>query len=134
MEVVKSWLSPSSPTDIQSFLGLDGHYQRFVEVFLSISSSLMALTQKNSMFEWSESCEKSFQLLKDRLTSASILTLLEETKGFVIYRDASRVGIGSVLMQHGKVIAYASRQLKRHKKNDRTHDLELAYVVFALKI
>ena len=81
-----------------------------------------------------EECEKRFQILKDRLTSASVLTLLEGTKGFIIYCDASRVGLGCVLMKHGKVSDYATRQLKVHEKNYPTHDLELAAVVFALKI
>ena len=92
------------------------------------------LTQKSMKFEWLEAYKKSFQLLKDRLTSAPVLTLLEGTKGFVVYCDASRVGLGCVLMQLGKVIAYASRQLKVHERNYPTHDLELASVVFALKI
>ena len=72
--------------------------------------------------------------MKDRLTSAPILTLPEGNDGFVVYCDASRVGLGCVLMQHGKVIAYASRQLKTHEKNYLTHDLELAAIVFALNI
>ncbi|KAH0639227.1 hypothetical protein KY285_035813 [Solanum tuberosum] len=119
---------------VSTFLGLAGYYRRFVDGFSSIASPLTALTQKKSKFEWSKSCEKSFQLLKDKLTSAPVLTLPEGTEGFVVYCDASRVGLGSVLMQHGKVIAYASRQLKVHEKNYPTHDLELAVVVFALKI
>ena len=133
-DAVKSWPRPLSPSDIRSFLGLAGYYRRFVEGFSSIASPLTALTQKKSKFEWSESCEKSFQLLKDKLTSAPVLTLPEGTEGFVVYCDASRVGLGCVLMQHGKVIAYVSRQLKVHEKNYPTHDLELAAVVFALKI
>ena len=92
------------------------------------------LTQKKAKYQWSEACEKSFQELKDRLTSAPILTLPEGDDGFVVYCDASHMGLGCVLMQHGKVIAYASRQLKVHEKNYPTHDLELAAVVFALKI
>ena len=72
--------------------------------------------------------------MKKRLTSAPVLTLPEGTEGFVVYCDASGVGLGCVLMQHGKVVAYASRQLKVHEKNYPTHDLELAAVVFALKI
>ncbi|KAH0784229.1 hypothetical protein KY290_003827 [Solanum tuberosum] len=133
-DAVKSWPRPLNPSDIRSFLGLVGYYRRFVEGFSSIASPLTALTQYKSKFEWSESCEKSFQLFKDKLTSAPVLTLPEGTKGFVVYCDASRVGLGCVLMQHGKVIAYASRQLKVHEKNYPTHDLELAAVVFALKI
>ena len=73
-------------------------------------------------------------MLKDRLTSAPVLTLPEGTKGFVVYCDASRGGLGFVLMQNSTVIAYASRKLKVHEKNYPTHDLELAAMVFALKI
>ncbi|WMV41068.1 hypothetical protein MTR67_034453 [Solanum verrucosum] len=94
----------------------------------------LALTQKKAKFIWSDAYEKSFQELKDRLTSASVLTLSESTNVFVVYCDASRVGLGCVLMQNGKVIAYASRKLKVHEKNYPTYDLELAEVVFALKI
>ena len=72
--------------------------------------------------------------MKDRLTSAPVLTLSEGTKDFVVYCDASRIGLGCVLMQHGKVIAYASRQLKVHERNYPNHELELEAVVFALKI
>nr|ABI34336.1 hypothetical protein SDM1_41t00011 [Solanum demissum] len=133
MDVVKGWPRPLTPTDIRSFLGLAGYYRRFVEGFSSIASPLTTLTQKNAKFVWSEACEKSLQELKDRLTSAPVLTLLEGTDGFVVYYDTCQVGLGCVFMQHGKVIAYASRQLKIHEKY-LTHDLELAAVVFALKI
>ena len=95
---------------------------------------LTILTQKSVKFYWPEACERSFQVLKDRLTSALVFTLSEGTKVFVVYCDASRVVLGFVLMQHGKVVAYASRQLKVHEKNYPTHDLELVAVEFALKI
>ena len=78
--------------------------------------------------------EESFQNLKTLLTTAPVLTLHSGSEGFVVYCDASRIGLGCVLMQHGKVVAYASRQLKTHEKNYLTHDLELAPIVFALKI
>ncbi|KAH0743176.1 hypothetical protein KY290_031169 [Solanum tuberosum] len=133
-KAVKGWPRPLTLTDIKSFLGLAGYYRRFVEGFSSIDSPLTALTQKKAKFVWSKACEKSFQELKDRLTSAPVLTLSEGNDGFVVYCDASRVCLGCVLMQHGKVIAYASRQLKVHEKNYPTHDLELAAVVFVLKI
>lgn len=134
IEAVKNWPRPTSLTDIRSFLGLAGYYRRFVEGFSSILSPLTKLTQKKVKFQWSDACEKGFQEFKTRLTSALVLSLPEGTDGFVIYCDASRVGLGSVLMQKGKVIAYASRQLKVHEKNYPTHDLELAVVVFALKL
>ena len=103
-------------------------------MFLLYSISYDSVDPKKVKFLWSESCEKSFQELKSRLTSSPILTLPDGVDGFVVYCDASRVGLGCVLMQKGKVIAYASRQLKPHEKNYPTYDLELAAVVFALKI
>ncbi|WMV19627.1 hypothetical protein MTR67_013012 [Solanum verrucosum] len=92
------------------------------------------MTQKKVKLLWSEGCEKSFQDVKDRLTLAPILTLSEGSDGFVVYCDLSRIGLGCVLMEHGKVIAYASRRLKANEKIYPTHDLELAAVVFSLKI
>ena len=85
-------------------------------------------------FQWSDDCEKSFAELKTRLTTAPVLTLPKGSDGYVIYCNASRVGLGCVLMQRDKVISYASRKLKVHEKNYPTHDLELAAMVFALKI
>ncbi|KAH0643768.1 hypothetical protein KY289_034742 [Solanum tuberosum] len=125
---------PTSPTDIRSFLGLAGYYKRFVEGFLFIASPLTKLTQKKVKFQWSDECEKNFSELKTRLTTAPILTLPDGSDGYVIYCDASRVDLGCVLMHRGKVIAYGSRQLKVHEKNYPTHELELAIVVFSLKI
>ena len=93
------------------------------------------LTQKkNVKFQWSEECEKSFLELKERLITAPILTVPSGSGGFTVYYDASRIGLGCVLMQNGNVIAYASRKLKKHEQNYPTHDLEMVAVVFALKI
>ncbi|GKC55961.1 putative reverse transcriptase domain-containing protein [Tanacetum coccineum] len=92
------------------------------------------LTQKNVKFDWSEKAEAALQLLKQKLYSAPILSLPEGSENFMVYCDASRKGLGAVLMQREKVIAYTSRQLKIHEKNYTTHDLELEVVVFALKI
>ncbi|GJS28372.1 putative reverse transcriptase domain-containing protein [Tanacetum coccineum] len=92
------------------------------------------LTQKNIKFDWSEKAETAFQTLKQKLCSAPILVLPEGSENFVVYCDASHKGLGAVLMQSEKVIAYASRQLKVHKKNYTTHDLELGVVVLALKM
>ena len=95
---------------------------------------LTRLTRKNVKFEWDENCEQSFQQLKYYLTHAPILTLLDDSGNFKIYSDVSLNGLGCVLMQHGKVISYASRKLKLHEMNYPTHDLELAAIIFALKI
>ena len=105
-----------------------------MEGFSSIASPLTRLTQKMVKLQWSDDYEKRFAELKTRLTTTPVLTLLEGLDGYVIYCDASIVCQSYVLMQRGKVIAYASRQLKVHEKNYQTHDLELVAVVFALKI
>ena len=92
------------------------------------------LTCKSAKFVWTEECEKSFQELKQGLVTALVLTIPSNLGGFIIYSDASRKGLGCMLMEHGKVIAYASRQLKNYEQNYPTYDLELAAVVFAMKI
>ncbi|GKE86188.1 putative reverse transcriptase domain-containing protein [Tanacetum coccineum] len=92
------------------------------------------LTQKGIKFDWGEKEENAFQLIKQKLCSVPILDLPEGSEDFVVYCDASHKGLGAVLMQREKVIAYASRQLKIHEKNYTNHDLELGSVVFALKI
>ncbi|KAK9163265.1 hypothetical protein Syun_004167 [Stephania yunnanensis] len=91
-------------------------------------------TQKDVKFQWSEECDASFAQLKNLWTIALMLILPEAGKGFMEYTNASRMGLGCVLMQEKSTVAYASRQLKTHEKNYSTHDLELATVVFALKI
>ena len=92
------------------------------------------LTRKETKWEWTPKCESSFQELKKRLTIASVLNLPSRMEGFVIYSDASKKGLGCVLMQYGRVVAYASRQLKTHETNYPTHDLELVAVIFALRV
>ncbi|KAL8126900.1 hypothetical protein AgCh_013991 [Apium graveolens] len=111
-----------------------GYYRRFVQDFPKIAIPLTKLTRKNEKFVWTEKCEENFQELKKRLVTAPMLVLPDEKGDFVIFSDASYKGLGCVLMQHGKVIAYASRQLKPHEQKYPTHDLELAAIMFALKI
>ncbi|GKE43711.1 putative reverse transcriptase domain-containing protein [Tanacetum coccineum] len=111
-----------------------GYYRRFIENFSKIAKSLTILTQKCKTFDWGEEQENAFQTLKDKLCNKPVLALPDGPEDFVIYYDASGLGLGCVLMQIGKVIAYASRQLKIHEKNYTTHDLELGAVVFTFKI
>ncbi|GJS66141.1 putative reverse transcriptase domain-containing protein [Tanacetum coccineum] len=134
IESIKDWASPKSPTEIRQFLGLAGYYRRFIEGFSKIAKPMTKLTQKKVKFVWGDKQEAAFQLLKQKLCSAPILALPEGSEDFIAYCDASKKGLGAVLMQREKVIAYASRQLKIHEKNYTTHDLELGAVVFALKI
>ncbi|KAK1682387.1 hypothetical protein QYE76_043235 [Lolium multiflorum] len=125
--------APTNQTEVRAFLGLAGYYRKFVEGFSSIARPLTQLLKKDKKFEWTEKCEASFQELKKRLVTAPVLTMPDITKDFDVYCDASKLGLGSVLMQEGKVIAYLSRQLRPHEMNYPTHDLELAAVVHALK-
>ncbi|KAL0536920.1 hypothetical protein IC582_025883 [Cucumis melo] len=134
IEAVTGWTRPSTVSEVRSFLGLAGYYRRFVENFSRIATPLTQLTRKGVPFVWSKACEDSFQTLKQKLVTAPVLTVPDGSGSFVIYSDASKKGLGCVLMQQGKVVAYASRQLKSHEQNYPTHDLELAAVVFALKI
>nr|GEZ14431.1 putative reverse transcriptase domain-containing protein [Tanacetum cinerariifolium] len=134
IESIKDWASPKTPTEIRQFLGLTGYYRRFTEGFLKIAKSMTKLTQKGIKFDWGEKEENAFQLIKQKLCSAPIMALPEGSEDFVVYCDASHKGLGAVLMQREKVIAYASRQLKTHEKNYTTHDLKLGSVVFTLKI
>ncbi|GJZ13196.1 putative reverse transcriptase domain-containing protein [Tanacetum coccineum] len=110
-----------------------GYYRRSSRIFFKIAKPLTSLTQKNQKYEWGEKEEEAFQTLKNNLCDAPILSLPDGVEDFVVYCDASNQGLGCVLMQRGKVIAYVSRQLKIHEKNYTTHDLELGAVVFALK-
>ena len=134
IQAVKDWNRPKTVTEIRSFLGLAGYYRKFVEGFSKLAMPLTQLTRKGTKFEWTDKCESSFQELKKRLTIAPILAIPQGTEGFAIYCDASKQGLGAVLMQRGKVIAYASRQLKDYETRYPTHDMELAAVVFALKL
>ncbi|KAG8493004.1 hypothetical protein CXB51_012618 [Gossypium anomalum] len=134
ISAIVNWKPPKDVSEVRSFLGLAGYYRRFVEGFSMIASPMTKLLQKNVKFDWTEECQLSFEKLKELLTKAPVLVQPELGKEFVIYSDASSIGLGCVLMQEGKVVAYASRQLKPHEKNYPTHDLELAAIVFALKI
>nr|GEW95175.1 putative reverse transcriptase domain-containing protein [Tanacetum cinerariifolium] len=134
IEAIKDWESPKTPTEIRQFLDLSGYYRRFIEGFSKIARLMTKLTQKSVKYNWGEKAEAAFQLLKQKLCSAPILALPKGSENFVVYCDASHKGLGVVLMQNEKVIAYASRQLKVQEKNYTTHDLELGAVVFALKM
>ncbi|CAL2247802.1 unnamed protein product [Prunus armeniaca] len=126
VEAIVNWVQPKSVTEIRSFLGLAGYCRRFMEGFSSIAAPLTRLKRKDVTFEWTKECEQSFQELKKQLTTTPILALPDNSGNFVIYSDASLQGLGCVMIQHDWVIAYASRQLKKHEQNYPVHDLELA--------
>ena len=102
-------VAPTNQTEVRSFLGLAGYYRKFVQGFSSIARPLTQLLRKDQKFEWTDKCEESFQELKKRLVSAPVLIMPDVTKSFDVYCDASKLGLGSVLMQEGKVISYISR-------------------------
>lgn len=134
IEAVSAWQRPKSVFEIRIFLDLAGYYHRFVKDFSRLAAPMTRLTRKVVRFEWDGSCEEAFEKLKTLLASAPILIITERGIGYVVYCDASKEGLGCVLMQLEKVVACASQQLKIHEKNYPTHDLELNAVVFALKI
>jgi hypothetical protein len=131
---VLNWMPPTNVSEVQTFLRLAGYYRQFIKDFSKVAKPMTKLLEKNKAFEWTEECQTSFEELKKRLTSAPVLILLDLTKKLDIYCDASRQGLGCVLMQEGQVVCYTSRQLRKHVENYPTHDLELAVVVHALKI
>lgn len=134
VEAVINWPRPAMVIEVRSFLSLAGYYRRFMEQFSSIAASLTQLLKKNTKFKWTEKCERSFQELKQKLTIVPILTILSGSGGFEIYSNASHKGLGCILMQHGKVVAYVSKQLRPYELHYPTHDLELAAIIFTLKI
>ncbi|GJY76337.1 putative nucleotidyltransferase, ribonuclease H [Tanacetum coccineum] len=124
IEAIKNWHTPYHPTEYTKFVGHAGYYRRFIKDVSKIANPLTELTQKNKKYIWGENQESAFQLLKQKLCEAPILALPEGNDDFVIYYDASHQGLGVMLMQREKVIAYASRQLKAHEENYTTHGLE----------
>ena len=134
IEAIVNWKPPTIVSEVRSFLGLAGYYRKFVEGFFKMATPLTNLLKKDQKFEWSDTCQHSFEELRQILTTSPVLALSSGKDGYVVYSDASKQGLGCFLMKDGRVTAYASRQLKKHEQNYPTHDLELAAVVFGLKI
>jgi hypothetical protein len=134
VQEVMDWKPPQSVHQIRSFLGLAGYYRRFIPDFSRIAKPMTKLLKKGVKFVWSEECDEAFHALRKHLTSALVLAQPDMSKPFEVFCDASGTGLGCVLMQENRVIAYASRALRPHEKNHPTHDLELAVVVHALKL
>jgi hypothetical protein len=128
------WKPPKFVHQIRGFLGLVGYYRPFIPDFSRIAKPMTELLKKGVKFIWSEACEKAFHTMRQHLTSAPVLVQPDNSNPFEVFCGASGTGLGCVLMQEGRVIAYASRALRPHEINYRTHDLELAAVVHVLKI
>jgi hypothetical protein len=134
VQEVLDWKSPKSVTQIRSFLGLAGYYRRFIPNFSKIAKLMTQLLEKEAKFKFGPQCKEAFLTLKKLLTIAPALAQPDIEKSFDVYCDASDTGIEGVLMQDGRAIAYASRQLRRHEEHYPTHDLELLAVVHTLNV
>jgi hypothetical protein len=134
VQEVMNWKPPTTVRQIRSFLGLAGYYRRFIPDFSRIAKPITELLKKESKFVWGQKCEDAFHALRQHLTTTPVLAQPDSSKPFDVYCDASGTGLGCVLMQDNRVIAYASRALRPHEQNYPTHDLELAAVVHALKM
>ena len=134
IKAITDWPIPRNVTEVRSFLGLAGYYRKYVENFSKVARPMFKLLKKGIRFQWNERHTIAFEELKKRLTTAPVLAMPDCSKPFEVYCDASFEGLGCVLMQEGKVIAYASRQLRPHEVNYPVHDIELAAVIFALKL
>jgi hypothetical protein len=129
---ILDWKAPKDVQGIKSFIGMAGYYRHFIQGFSKIARPMIALLAKKVEFKWTLACQESFEMLKQKLTTTPVLVLPDVHKPFSVYCDASYTGLGCVLMQEGRVVAYSSQQLKILEKNYPTHDLELATVVHAL--
>ena len=110
VEEVVNWKTPTSVTEVRSFLGLAGYYRRFIPEFSRVAKPMTKLLHKDVHFQWDLDCDQAFHILKELLTTAPVLVQPDVTKPFEVYRDASGIGLGCVLMQERRVVAYASRQ------------------------
>jgi hypothetical protein len=134
VQEVLDWKSPRSVTQIHSFLGLAGYYRRFILNFSKIAKLMTKLLEKDTKFKWSLQYEEAFLTLDKLVTTAPVLAQPDIDKPFDVYCDESGTGIGDVLMQDGRAIAYASRQMRHNEEQYPTQDLELLALVHALKV
>jgi hypothetical protein len=115
VQEVMDWRPPTTVHEIRSFLGLVGYYRRFIPDFSRIAKPMTELLKKGVKFSWDQKCDDAFHTLRDHLTTAPVLAQPDVSKSFDIYCDASGTGLGCVLMQDNRVIAYASRALRVHE-------------------
>ena len=134
IRTIMEWPTPKDVADIRSFMGLAGYYRRLVEGFSRVAYPITSLQKKGKVFKWTSECQRSFEKLKHLLTTAPILSVADPNKDYVVCTDESKEGVGRVLMQEGKVIAYESRKLKEHEQRYSAYDLELTAVIYALKM
>jgi hypothetical protein len=134
LEAATEWQRPKDVTEIGSFLRMASCYRGYIENFSRIANPMTNMLKNNVPFGWSDTCEENFQELKSRLTTIPVLPQPDTRKDFMVLCEASREGLGCVLKQDDKVVAYASHQLKKHEEGYHAKDLEMAAIVCALKI
>jgi hypothetical protein len=133
IEATREWSTQKNVLEVRSFMGLAGYYRIFIEGFSKIAHSITSLQKKGVKFQWTLDCEKSFQHLKQLLTSALVLRIVDPNEGFIVCKDTCKEGIHGFLSENGFVICYESRKLKEHEIQYATHDLELETIVHALR-
>jgi hypothetical protein len=133
VEAIMEWPALKNVPEVCIFMGLAGYYRRFVE-FSKIANPIMELQKKNKKFVWTKKCAEVFQRLKELLKTTPILKVPNMDEEFLVCTDASKEGLGGVLMQGSRVITYISRKLRRHEKNYATCDLELLAIFYALSV
>jgi hypothetical protein len=134
IKAIKGCPTPRNLSNVRSFMGLVGYYRRFIVRLSKIAHPITSLQKKGTKFEWTLKCEKNFNLLKELLTSAPMLKIVDPNESFVVCTDACKEGLGGVLMKNGPVIGNESKNLKEHERNYATHDLELASIIHALRM
>jgi hypothetical protein len=134
VESIMEWHALTNVPEVRRFMGLAGYYQWFIKGFSKIANPITELQKKNKKFFWTEKCVEEFRRLKELLTTTLILKVSDMDTNFLVCTDASKEGLGRVLMQGERVIAYISRKLRRHEENYAMHDLELLAIVYALKV
>ena len=138
---VKEMPAPKNMTDVRSFLGMVGYYRKFIPSYTELACPLYELEKKDKEWDWSEECQRAFENLKSKLTSAPVLVMPDFTKPFILQTDASYVGVGAVLCQEHNVegekvdkpIAYVSRALRKAERNYAAYEIELLALVYAIK-
>lgn len=134
IKTIMEWTAPKNVVDIRSFLGLDRYYHRFIEGFSKSTFPMTSLQKKGHAFQWTVECQQSFERLKHLLTTTPMIKVADPEKSFVVFKDGSKEGVGGVLTQEGKVIAYESQKLKEYEQQYSSYDLGLTVVVHALKL
>jgi hypothetical protein len=123
VEAIMEWHASMNVPEVRSFMGIAVYYPRFIEVFSKIANPIIELQKKNKKFVWTKKCVEAFRRLKELLTTKPIMKVPDMDVEFLACTDASKEGLGRILMQYGRVIAYMSRKMRRHEENYVMHDL-----------